>query len=49
MYLGATAVSPALAEGLYYLEIQTATANLYSEVFNAVRSIQAAEVGITLG
>lgn len=48
VYLGATAVSPALAEGLYYLEIQTATANLYSEVFNAVRSIQAAEVvGIT--
>lgn len=48
VYLGATAVSPALAEGLYYLEIQTTTANLYSEVFNAVRSIQAAEVvGIT--
>lgn len=48
VYLGTTAVSPALAEGLYYLEIQTATANLYSEVFNAVSSIQAAEVvGIT--
>lgn len=44
VYLGATAVSPALAEGLYYLEIQTATANLYSEVFNAVGAVQASEI-----
>ena len=44
VYLGATAVSPALAEGLYYLEIQAGTEKLYSEVFNAVGAVQASEI-----
>ena len=44
VYLGATAVSPALAEGLYYLEIQADTEKLYSEVFNAVGAVQASEI-----
>lgn len=48
VYLGASTVSPALAEGLYYLEIQTATAKLYSEIFNAIKTVQATEVvGVT--
>ena len=48
IYLGTTSLSPIIPEGLYYLEIQTASETLYSDVFNAVTTVQASEiVGIT--
>lgn len=48
MYLGTTSLNPIIAEGLYYLEIHAGSEVLYSEVFNAVTTVQAAEiVGIT--
>ena len=48
MYLGTTSLAPELNEGLYYLEIQAGAERLYSELFNAVKTVQASEiVGIT--
>lgn len=44
IFPGVNYLSPELAEGLYYLEIQANTEKLYSEVFNCVKTIQAAEI-----
>jgi hypothetical protein len=48
MYIGTNTLTQELDEGLYYLELRAGATILYSEVFNAVKTVQASEVlGIT--